>query len=63
MKDSAGMWQPIWARMTARQTYLSKVDLPPIFGPVSKSVDGLPRQPKYVSLGMKELYTWAAAVF
>lgn len=34
---SAGIKLPIYARITAKQDYLNKVDLPPIFGPVTKS--------------------------
>jgi hypothetical protein len=34
---SAGRKLPIYARITARQDYLNNVDLPPMFGPVTKS--------------------------
>lgn len=37
--DYAGTKLPIYARITARHVYLSSVDLPPIFGPVTKSND------------------------
>ena len=37
-QEAAGTQQPIWARTTARQVALSRVLLPPIFGPVSNKV-------------------------
>ena len=35
LKESAGIYDPIYARITARHVYLSNVDFPPMFGPVT----------------------------
>ena len=53
MSDSAGTKEPIWARITAMHTYRSRVDFPPILGPVSSNIRGLLGQPRNVSFGMK----------
>ena len=37
---AAGTKQPIWARMTAVQVARSRVDFPPMFGPVSSRARG-----------------------
>lgn len=38
--EAAGTQHPIWARMTAVHVARSRVDFPPIFGPVSRRALG-----------------------
>lgn len=52
----AGTYEPSYARIAATQTYLIKVDLPPMLGPVIKSTFAFSSSsldPTSVSLGTK----------
>jgi hypothetical protein len=51
-QNVAGTKHPIYARIAARQFYLSRVDLPPIFGPVISN-NPFFRESIKVSLDMK----------
>ena len=35
LNETAGMYAPIYAKITAKHVYRSNVDFPPIFGPVT----------------------------
>ena len=54
LSESAGTKLPIYASMTAMQVYLSKVDFPPMLGPVNKRVDS--SLEKIVSFGINCLF-------
>jgi len=54
IKRSAGTKHPTCAKMTAKQVYLNKVDLPPMFGPVTnRARAGSSGVYKYVLFGTK----------
>lgn len=53
LNESQGTQQPIYARIAAMQFWRRSVDLPPMFGPVTKSNPWPLEGSIKVSLGMK----------
>ena len=61
---SAGTKHPIYANITAKHVCLNKVDLPPMFGPVTKRArEGSFVVLKVVVLGMKILFDFLSLEF